>query len=208
MDTAPAIPETAPPTSSDEPSLVARLRAGDEAAFEQVVMAHTPRMLSVARRLMRNETDAQDAVQDAFLSAFKAIGAFAGGSSLSTWLHSIIVRACLMKLRSRRRHAETPIDDLLPQFTADGHRVHPGAAWSEPLENVVQRGESRALVRECIERLPEAHRTILLLRDIEEYDTEETARLLGVSRSVVKTRLHRARQALRTLLDPYFGGGS
>jgi RNA polymerase sigma-70 factor, ECF subfamily len=193
--------------SRDEPTLLARLRAGDEAAYEQVVAAHAPRMLAVARRFLPDEADAQDAVQDAFLSAFKAINAFAGGSSLATWLHSIIVRACLMKLRSRRRKSETSIDDLLPQFTADGHRVQPGAAWPEPLEAVVQREESRALVRSCIERLPETHRTILLLRDIEEYDTEETARLLGVSQSVVKTRLHRARQALRTLLDPYFGGG-
>jgi RNA polymerase sigma-70 factor (ECF subfamily) len=205
MGSAPAIP--AAPVGVDEKSLVARLRTGDEAAFEHVVMLHAPRMLTVARQFMRDETDAQDAVQDAFLSAFKAIGAFAGGSLLSTWLHSITVRACLMKLRSKRRHAETPIDDLLPQFTADGHRVHPGAAWSEPLEAIVQRDESRALVRQCIERLPVTHRTILLLRDIEEYDTEETARLLGVSQSVVKTRLHRARQALRTLLEPYFGGG-
>src|SRR5262245_51333955 len=107
MDSAPTIP-AAPPTTavSDESSLLERLRAGDDAAFEQLVAAHAPRMLAVARRFMRDESDAQDAVQDAFLSAFKAIGAFAGGSALSTWLHSITVRACLMKLRSRRRKSE------------------------------------------------------------------------------------------------------
>jgi RNA polymerase sigma-70 factor (ECF subfamily) len=202
--TSPSEPHAA--SASEERALLTRLRGGDNAAFEELVRTHMPRMLAVARRFMHDETDAQDAVQDAFLSAFKAIGSFEGGSSLGTWLHSIIVRACLMKLRTKRRHDESSIEELLPQFQADGHRVNPGKRWSAPLEDVVQREEGRALVRRCIEQLPETHRTILLLRDIEEYDTDETAKLLDVSQSVVKTRLHRARQALRTLLDPYFGG--
>jgi len=98
-------------------------------------------------------------------------------------------------------------DDLLPRFEADGHRRDPGAPW-EPAERL-ERRELRKLVRDAIERLPEAHRTVLLLRDIEELDTAAVAELLGVSTGVVKTRLHRARQALRTLLDPHLraGGG-
>src|SRR6476469_3336341 len=169
MDPAAVIPDTCESTHSatgEEPTLVARLRAGEDAAYEQLVTAHAPRMLAVACRFMREEADAQDAVQEAFLSAFKAMDAFAGGSSLSTWLHSITVRACLMKLRTRRRKQEVPIEDLLPQFAADGHRMNPGGAWSQPLEAIVQRDETRALVRQYIERLPETHRTILLLRDI------------------------------------------
>jgi RNA polymerase sigma-70 factor (ECF subfamily) len=193
---------------ADDGPLLARLRANEPAAFELLVQAHTPRMLAVARRFLGNESDAQDAVQDAFISAFKAIAGFAGTSSLGTWLHSIVVRASLMKLRTRRRHPETAIEDLLPCYHNDGHRVQPGPAWGESMDAVAQRQESREVVRRCIDQLPDAYRTVLLLRDIEEYDTEETAKLLGTNANVIKTRLHRARQALRTLLDPYFAGGT
>jgi RNA polymerase sigma-70 factor (ECF subfamily) len=86
----------------------------------------------------------------------------------------------------------------------DGHRENAGPAWKDTAESALQQRETRTLVRECIDRLPESYRTVLLLRDIEELDTEEAAQLLGVSPNAVKIRLHRARQALRTLLDPYF----
>ena len=127
---------------------------------------------------------------------------------LSTWLHRIAVNAALMKLRSRRRHPEDSIEDLLPKYTEDGHREdgHQGnltKPWKEP-EGLLQRQETRSLVRECIDRLPKTYRTVLLLRDIEELDTEEAAQLIGISPNAVKIRLHRARQALRTLLDPHF----
>jgi RNA polymerase sigma-70 factor (ECF subfamily) len=167
-----------------------------------------PRLLAIAKRFMANEADAQDAVQDTFVCAFRGLAGFDGQCKLGTWLHSIAVRACLMKLRTRRRRPETPIEELLPQFHADGHRVQPGPAWGESIDRVVQRQESRDLVRRCIDQLPDSHRTVLLLRDIEELSTEETAKLLGTNVGVVKTRLHRARQALRTLLDPYFGASS
>ena len=142
------------------------------------------------------------------MSAFKAIGGFAGGASLGTWLHSIVVRAALMKLRSRRRRPEQAIEDLLPQYTADGHRVQPGPGWCNDVEERAERDENAKIIRQCIDQLPSQYRTVLLLRDIEEFDTEETARLLGINPNAVKTRLHRARQALRTLLDPYFGAAA
>lgn len=187
-----------------EARLLAALRAGSERAFEEVVRDYGGRMLAVARRLLHDELEAQDAVQEAFLSAFKALGQFDGHSRLSTWLHRIAVNASLMKLRIRKRRQEQPIEDLLPRFLEDGHQADPPAAWSETAENAAQRRETRDLVRASIDRLPESYRTVLLLRDIEELDTEETAQLLGVSVPVVKTRLHRARQALRNLLDPHF----
>jgi len=190
-------------SSPDESRLVAALKAGDAAAFEQMVRLHGGRMLAVARRLLRSEEDAADAVQDAFLSAFRGIDGFAEGSQLSTWLHRIAVNAALMKLRTRRRHPEEPIEDLLPKFCEDGHRENPGPAWSGSLERLLESKETRQLVRECIDRLPESYRTVLLLRDIEELDTEEAATALGMTTNAVKVRLHRARQALRELLDPH-----
>ncbi|MFN0051176.1 MAG: sigma-70 family RNA polymerase sigma factor [Planctomycetales bacterium] len=192
---------------SAEEDLLASLRAGDQQAYERVVRAHGGRLLSVARRLMHQEQDAQDAVQDAFLSAFRSLDQFDGQSLLSTWLHRIVVNACLMKLRTRRRKPEQSLEALLPRFKDDGHQLDPPAPWSEPAEVAAQRVETREFVRRSIAQLPESYRTVLLLRDIEELDTEETARMLEVSIPVVKTRLHRARQALRTLLDRHFHGG-
>jgi RNA polymerase sigma-70 factor (ECF subfamily) len=191
-----------------ESALLAGLRAGDDAAFEQLVREQAPRMLAVARRLLGDGEDARDAVQDAFVSAFRGLGSFAGQARVSTWLHRIVVNAALMKLRTRRRKPEQPLDGLLPRYEADGHRRDPGGPW-QPSERL-ERRELRKLVRDGIERLPEAHRTVLVLRDIEGLDTAEVAERLGVSTGVVKTRLHRARQALRTLLDPHLraGGGT
>ena len=187
-----------------ETVLLAGLRAGNPQAYEQLVRAYSGRLLAVARRFLPSEEDARDALQDAFLSAFRAMLSFQEGARISTWLHRIVVNAALMKLRTRRRRPEESIDDLLPTFLEDGHRENPGPAWKETSESALQRQETRSLVRECIDRLPESYRTVLLLRDIEELDTEETAQLLDLTSNAVKIRLHRARQALRTLLNPHF----
>ena len=187
-----------------EDALVARLRDGDDAAFELVVRREGGRLLAVARRILRNEDDARDAVQEAFLSAFRSIKSFAQGSRFSTWLHRIVINACLMRLRSNRRHPEESIEDFLPKFAEDGHQVdHPTPGW-EAADELLERSETRAIVRSSIDRLPETYRSVLLLRDIEELSTEEAARLLGVTENAVKIRLHRARQALRGLLEPHF----
>lgn len=185
----------------DEAALLAALRAGSEDAYEQLVRSQGGRMLAVARRLLGDGEDARDAVQEAFGNAFRGVGSFAGNAKLSTWLHRIVVNAALMKLRTRRRKPEQPIDDLLPVFEADGHRRDPGGPWA-PAERL-ERREVRRLVREAIDQLPESYRTVLVLRDIEELDTGEVAARLGLTTGVVKTRLHRARQALRTLIAPY-----
>jgi RNA polymerase sigma-70 factor (ECF subfamily) len=197
---------TAFPSGSDETGFLAALRRGDEGAFERLVREYGGRLLAVSRRFLRNEEDARDALQDAFVSAFRSLDRFEASSRLSTWLHRIVVNSCLMKLRSRRRHPEDAIEDLLPKFLEDGHAAVPSVPWRGSVEELLEIGETRALVRAAIDRLPDSYRTVLLLRDIEELDTEETARLLGVSGNAVKVRLHRARQALRELLDPALRG--
>jgi RNA polymerase sigma-70 factor (ECF subfamily) len=204
--------DMAPPRPSapvlDEATLVARMRAGDDDAFEACVRTYCGRMLVVARRILRNEEDARDAVQDAFLSAFNQIDTFMERASLGTWLHRIVVNAALGRLRSRQRHPEQSIENLLPHFGEDEHQVDPPTTWKATAETILQQQESRELVRRCIGELPEIYRNVLLLRDIEGLDTEETARMLGTSPGVIKTRLHRARQALRSLLDPHFREGN
>jgi len=191
--------------SSEECGLVDALLAGDERAFERLVREQGPRLLAVCRRILRNEEDARDAVQDALLSACRALGKFQRGSLLTTWLHRIAVNCCLMRLRTRTRKPEDPIEDLLPQFDETGHQVLPSRGWRKSPEEMFDQAETGQIVREEIDRLPESYRTVLILRDLEELSTEETARQLEISSSAVKTRLHRARQALRGLLDARVG---
>ena len=192
-----------PPGVEDERALVARLRAGEDAAYEELVRAYGARLLAVSRRFLRVEEDARDAVQEAFISAFRAIDRFEGGSRISTWLHRIVVNASLMKLRSRQRKPETSIEELLPRFLEDGHFADPPSEWQQTAEQALQRRQTREQVREAIDRLPDNYRTVLLLRDIEGLDTAETAEVLEVSANAVKIRLHRARQALRKLIDQH-----
>ncbi|MBX7167568.1 MAG: sigma-70 family RNA polymerase sigma factor [Pirellulales bacterium] len=181
-----------------------RLRAGDDAAYEWLVRTYGGRMLAVARRLLPDENDAADAVQDAFISAFRSIGAFAGQSQVGTWLHRIVVNACLMKLRGAKNRRPASLDELLPTFDETGHHARGVRPWAAgPVEQLAQ-AELQAQVRTCIDQLPEGYREILLLRDIEELDTAQAADLLGISPGAVKTRLHRARLALRALLEPLF----
>ena len=201
-------PRTDTDSSREETALIRRLRAGDEAAFEEVVRRYGGRLLAVARRILQSEDDAQDAVQDGFWSAFRALDQFKETARLSTWLHRIVVNAALMKQRSRARRAEGSIEELLPTFLEDGHQPHSAVPWPESLEEMVASRETRERVRASIDRLPAIYRNVLVLRDIEDLDTEETAELLGVRSNVVKIRLHRARHALRALLDPQFPGES
>jgi RNA polymerase sigma-70 factor (ECF subfamily) len=200
---------TAPSVSAAAPRerwLLSRLRAGDARAFEEVVRKNSGRMLATARRILRSDEEAHDALQDAFLAAFRALPEFDGASQLSTWLHRIVVNAALMRLRSRRRHPETSIDELLPRFDETGHRVDPEDRPDLLCEAAEDSAQTRALVRECVARLPDPYREVLVLRDFEELSTEDTAVQLGISVGAVKTRLHRARAALKTLLEREMAG--
>lgn len=190
--------------SLDEATLVARLRAGDDRAFEDLVRTYGSRLLAVARRFVRNDEDAQDVVQSAYLSAFRALEHFEGNCQLSTWLHRIVVNTALMRLRSRKRKPEESIEDLLPTFQEDGHHVEQFSDWSAPADVLLERRQTRVTVRACIERLPDNYRAVLLLRDIEERSTQEVAEALKMTPTAVKVRLHRARQALSTLLREQF----
>lgn len=191
------------PDQASEQALIEALRRGEGAAYERLVREYGGAMLSVARRFHKSEDDARDAVQDAMIAAFKAMPFFREDARLGTWLHRITVNACLMKLRSARRRPVESLDELLPRFDDTGHRI--GAAedvdWSTALVDGIDAPKLRERVRACIAQLPDSYREVLLCRDIEEMDTAETAAQLGISAENVKTRLHRARQALRTLLE-------
>lgn len=187
--------------------LLEGLRQGDADAFEALVREHIGPLRAVARRLLGNIEDADDAVQDAFVSTLQAVRRFEGRSQLFTWLHRITVNACLMKLRSRKRSPDSvPCrheSELMPRFTRGNTFLEHQVAWTEAPETPALRDELRTVVRDAIGRLPENSRIALLLRDIEGLSNEEVATALGITVNAAKIRIHRARQALRTLLIPW-----
>jgi RNA polymerase sigma-70 factor (ECF subfamily) len=176
----------------DETELLTRLRAGENDAYAQLFREHIVAMTAVARRFFGASTDANEAVQDAFVSAYKALPAFAGTAKLGTWLHRITVNACLLKLRGRKRARLVPLED----DSRAAELPESGATLS--------RAETCSRVRAGVEQLPEAYRTVIQLRDLDGLSTEETAARLGTNCGAVKTRLHRARQALKVILEPQF----
>jgi len=188
----------------DDGNLIERLRVGDDVAFEELVEHHAGPLLAVTRRILRDEEEARDAVQEAFVAAFRNIGEFQAESRVSTWLHRIAVNCALMKLRIRAR--EKDVDALLPAFEADGHQHQSAVSWVETAEDILQREQACALVRQCIDQLPESYRIVVVLRDIEQLPADVVAAKLQITRDNLKVKLHRARQALRTLLDPHMRG--
>lgn len=187
---------------ADDRELLTRLQHGDQSAFRELVETRGPRLLSAARRLLGDEHEAQDSLQDAFIRAFRSIDRFEGRSSLSTWLHRIVINVCMTRLATRKRRAEESLDDLLPVFDEDGFRATRVEAAGASVENIVNQLENRTLIRAALEQLPDNYRTVIVLRDLEEYNTAEAAEALGVTTTAVKLRLHRARAALRVKLEP------
>jgi RNA polymerase sigma-70 factor, ECF subfamily len=177
--------------------------------LEALVRDKAAALRRTCQRLLQDAVEAEDAVQESLLSAFAHLHMFRGQARLSTWIHRIAVNVCLMRLRRRVALApaiesddcDAALGSLLPRYRADGHRVDPLPAWTPSVDELAERRELCERVRRLVQSLPEPHRTVLVLRDLEELSTEETAALLGVRINAVKTRLHRARQALRTMLE-------
>jgi RNA polymerase sigma-70 factor (ECF subfamily) len=189
------------PIADEEASLLARLRAGDDRAYEQLVRSNTPRLLAVARRITPSETDAEDAVQEAFLQAFRSIGGFDGRSALSTWLHRIVVNVALSRLRRAGSRRERPLDELLPEFAGGRHAASPRPWRALPHDGGTDT-ELRDAVRRAIADLPEEFRAVLLLKDVGGMQSAEIAASLGISDALVRQRVHRARLALMKSLAP------
>lgn len=188
----------------DQRALLERLRAGEHLAFEEMVRRYGPRLMAMARRVVRGEEDARDCVQEAFLAAHRSVHSLRDPSSLGSWLGRIVVNAALMKLRAQRSRPEESIETLLPGYDRFGFREGPLRTNSLTPEELLQRVDCAKLVRGAIDALPDSHRMVLVLRDIEGYDTRETAKLMSVSEGAVKVRLHRARNALKEQLRPLF----
>ena len=187
-----------------------KLEAGDaqggEVDHEQLVRANIGWMLALAERLLRDRAAAEDVVQEAFIRAFRGLGDFEGRSRIEAWLRRITVNTALSRLRQLNRLAEQPIDELLPEIDRSDFRMEERWTHLIPFDDVIASDERRRYVHEKIGELPDMYRVVLHLRDIEGYATSEVAELLDISQSNVKVRLHRARAALKKLLEPLLRG--
>jgi RNA polymerase sigma-70 factor (ECF subfamily) len=195
-------------------SVLDRLRAGDTGALEMLMSEYAPRMFRLAFGITRNSADAEEVVQDVFYTVFTRHESFEGRSALTTWIYRITANKAINKRRGKRHELETSLETMLeaslPTYLPDGHREGPRefvrADWSATPEREAMSAEARAVVGRAIEQLPANYRAVLVLRDVEELSSEEVAEILGESVASVKSRLHRARMALREQLTRHFTG--
>jgi RNA polymerase sigma-70 factor (ECF subfamily) len=194
----------APAVVTDE-DLVARARTKDFAAFEELVDRYEDKIFRLAFRFVRNETEAKEIVQDTFLLVWRKLDTFKGDSQFGSWLYRVATNTALMRLRAQRRHPEISTEEL-PVDYLDNYGQLPAAGenWAKRPDDELQSDELRRRIQKAVDELPEIYRTVFLIRDVEGLSTEETAEVLEISIPTVKTRLHRARLALRDAITRYF----
>lgn len=186
--------------NDSDKGLLEGLKAGRIESFEQLVRNFSGRLMVTATRILGSSHDAEDTLQEALVSAWKAIGQFDGASSLYTWLHRIVVNACLSRLRAAKAKSEVSLggDGRAVDIAFEGIPT----AWSEPGPSLEKRLAMRRAIERALRLIPEDLRTVLLLRDVEELSSREVAEAMGINDAAVRQRLHRARTAMAEILRP------
>jgi RNA polymerase sigma-70 factor (ECF subfamily) len=195
-------PTTSVPTGFDESGLVAQAKAGDQNAFSELVNRYERKIYRLAKNITQNDEDAEDVLQDAFLKAYTHLDNFKGDSKFYTWIVRIAVNEALMRLRKRKTDRTVPLDE--PVELGEETVTREIAVWDDNPEQRYSQEEWRRILDEAVDGLKPDFRTVFVLRDIEELSTEETAETLGISVPAVKSRLLRARLALREKLTRQF----
>jgi RNA polymerase sigma-70 factor (ECF subfamily) len=200
----PPQPNAAAPVVTDE-ALVARARGGDFHAFEELVDRYEDKIFRLAYRFVRNETEAKEILQDTFLSVWRKLDTFKGDAQFGCWHYRVATNAARMRLRAQRRHPEGSTEEL-PDDYLDNYGQLPqwGENWAKRPDDELQSEELRRRIQQAVDELPDIYRTVFIVRDVEGLSTEETAEVLQISVPTVKTRLHRARLALRNAISHYF----
>lgn len=187
-----------PDNGDDDRGLAARVAAGDRLAFELLMRRHNRRLYRLARATLRDGTEAEDALQEAYLAAYRSIGTYRGEAALSTWLSRLVLNACLARLRREKRR-----DNILPIRASEAPEAEELASMDarHPApDEAVLRAEVRALIERRLDQLPEEFRLVFVLRSVEELSVEETAQCLGIPEATVRSRHFRARSLLRESL--------
>ena len=192
--------------AEDDRALILRVQVGDHEAFETLFQRYVPTVYRQAFRLVGNQAEAEEVVQDVFLTIYEKAQTFRGASAFSTWLYRITMNAALSKLRRRKRSEELPLDDYLPRFREDGHHlVRPVVDWSSELEERLAKAELYRLIQEALDQLQAVDKAVVMLSDLEGLSDREVGRALGLTVSAVKARLHRSRLCLRGKLAVSLG---
>src|SRR3954466_6937314 len=191
------ITQSAPAADGSDQALVSRATAGDARAFEALMRRYNRMLFRTARAILRDDAEAEDALQEAYLQAYGSLASFRAEAKLSTWLARIVANEALMRLRKQTRRAE-----IVPMQSADAPEVE--QVMDSDMDNApdtrAARGEMRRLLEAQIDALPEIYRTVFMLRAVEELSAEETAAVLEIPAATVRTRLFRARSLLREAL--------
>ncbi|MFN0064115.1 MAG: RNA polymerase sigma factor [Myxococcaceae bacterium] len=191
--------------ASEEQALLARAKAGELDAFEALVEAHQDRVYGLALRMTRSDADAAEIAQDTFLSAYQKLGTFRGEAAFGAWVQRIAANHALMRLRRRRLVQKTTEELLGPAFNERGSLEEaPASEWGRPAEEQALDAELKRAIDAATDALPDIYREVFLLKDVEALSYEEIAEMLGVSVAAVKSRLHRARLALREAIDTFY----
>ena len=190
------------PTLVDESELVSRAQAGEDEAFADLVSRYQSKIYRLAKNITQNNEDAEDVLQEAFLKAYSHLAGFQRNSRFYTWIVRIAVNEALMKLRKRRSDRTVPLDE--PVDTGEEAVAREIAVWEDNPEQRYSHEEMQQILDDAVDELKPDFRTVFVLRDIEELSTEETAETLGISIPAVKSRLLRARLALREKLTRKF----
>lgn len=200
----------APEGETADRELVARAQKGDGQAFAELVSRHQRQLYRLALRMTGSEADAQEVLQEAFLNAYQKLPNFRGEAQFSSWLYRIAANSALMRLRRKRRAPdslpEQPLELTGPRFSADGNLdPAPRSDWSQRADDKLLSRELGTAIDGAVKALPEDYRTVFLLKDVDGLSNEEIASALDLTVPAVKSRLHRARLALREQLGEFFG---
>lgn len=192
------------PDETPDVELLRRAQAGDDAAFGELVTRHQDNVYALALRMLRSEADAAEVTQESFLNAYQNLSGFRGDAAFSSWLYRITANQALMRLRHKkvRDTAEESLQE--PEFTPRGTLAAMPAEWAKPAEDHALDAELRRAIQQATDRLPEGYREVFLLKDVDGLSYEEIGEVVGISVPAVKSRLHRARLALREAIDQFY----
>jgi len=188
--------------------IVARLQAGDEAAFAALVRQYQPSLLRLARQMVASSAVAEEVVQDTWLAVVRGVERFEGRSSLKTWLFRILANRARTSIGRELRSGPLPLDEVTERFDRSGAWVTPPVPWSDEAEDRIVAARLAAKVNEVLPTLPEAQRQVMVLRDVEGLSAADVATVLGLTDGNQRVLLHRARARIRQHLDAEMAGQS
>ncbi|MBJ6759979.1 sigma-70 family RNA polymerase sigma factor [Myxococcaceae bacterium JPH2] len=194
--------------TGDDRRLLARAQDGEIAAFEALVEAHQDKVYGLALRMTRSEADAAEITQDTFLSAYQHLKDFRGEAAFGSWVHRIAANHALMRLRHRRVAQAVESELQGPEFTERGTLAdYPLSDWGQNAEEKALDAELGVAIQQATDRLPEGYREVFLLKDVDGLSYEQISEATGDSIPAIKSRLHRARLALREAIEQFYQPG-